>query len=266
MQLPLLFDAAGAGGVEAAARPQDQPLPSVAVRGESPASHRGQRGAPLTSPDDREYQEYLPEEQRSQPGCIAGRMQLEFDRGLLVFVRHPRARRYVIRVCPDGTVRVTLPRWGSRKEAAAFAARERVWIEKQQRRLEERSQRARLQDRSSLSGMLTSAGGQVLSQRELVERAKCELVPRLLELARIHNLSVARVSIRNQRSRWGSCSLRGHICLNWRLIALPDWVRDYVLVHELMHLKRMDHSSRFWKLVARACPDYQAARRYLRDH
>jgi predicted metal-dependent hydrolase len=72
------------------------------------------------------------------------------------------------------------------------------------------------------------------------------------------------VSVRNQRSRWGSCSPNGHICLNWRLVTMPDWVRDYVLIHELMHLKRMDHSRKFWALVSAAFPDYQAARQWLR--
>jgi predicted metal-dependent hydrolase len=171
-----------------------------------------------------------------------------------------------MRVLPDGTVRVTVPRWGSRKEAAAFAAREHAWIEKQQRRFDERSEHAWLAGRSAPSCIVPGSVGQHLIETELVERARRELVARLGELARIHNLSVERVSIRNQQSRWGSCSHRGHICLNWRLITLPDWVRDYVLVHELMHLKRMDHSPRFWKLVAQACPDYQLARRYLRDH
>jgi predicted metal-dependent hydrolase len=77
---------------------------------------------------------------------------------------------------------------------------------------------------------------------------------------------VTRVSIRNQRSRWGSCGPDGHICLNWRLVRMPPAVRDYVIVHELMHLRRMDHSAAYWALVAAACPDYQAARRWLREH
>ena len=53
----------------------------------------------------------------------------------------------------------------------------------------------------------------------------------------------------------------GHICLNWRLVTMPDWVRDYVIIHELMHLKRLDHSPKFWKLVAAACPEYQRSPR-----
>jgi predicted metal-dependent hydrolase len=97
-------------------------------------------------------------------------------------------------------------------------------------------------------------------------RAKFELPARLLELAAENKLRVARVSVRNQRWRWGSCAPNGHICLNWRLVQMPPEIRDYVMIHELMHLKRMDHSSRFWRLVAQACPTYQNARKWLREH
>jgi predicted metal-dependent hydrolase len=165
-----------------------------------------------------------------------------------VFVRHPRARRYVIRVVDDGTVRVTIPRWGSRREAAAFADRERAWIEKQQQRREQERLRPKP----------TTISPEV--ERELRDRAKGELPARLLELAVLHGLTVNRISVRNQRWRWGSCSRKGRICLNWRLVQMPDSVRDYVMIHELMHLKRMDHSPKFWKLVAGACPDFKSAR------
>jgi predicted metal-dependent hydrolase len=169
-----------------------------------------------------------------------------------VFARHPRARRYVLRVAPDGTVRVTIPRWGSRREAEAFARSQSEWIDKQVRLVSE--ERARPRPPALSTTQL----------RALVARAKRELPPRLLELAAAHDLVVSRVSIRNQRWRWGSCNRAGHICLNWRLVTMPDWVRDYVLIHELMHLKRMDHSKKFWKLVAAACPGYEEARKYLR--
>jgi len=172
----------------------------------------------------------------------------------VVFTRHARARRYVIRVTADGVVRVTIPQWGSKREAAAFAERERAWIAKQQRRAEEE----RAQPKPS------EMAGEVA--RDLRSRAKRALPARVFELAAQHGLTVARVSVRNQRWRWGSCSRAGHICLNWRLMTMPDWVRDYVIIHELMHLKRMDHSLQFWKLVARVCPDYQNARRWLRQH
>jgi predicted metal-dependent hydrolase len=172
----------------------------------------------------------------------------------LRFVRHPRARRYVIRVADDGTVRVTVPRWGSKREAKAFAEEQRAWIQKQQRRVE----LDRLKPRPA---PLTPE-----VERAFRTRAAGELPARLLELAAQHGLTVSRVSVRNQKWRWGSCSPNGHICLNWRLVTMPEWVRDYVLIHELMHLKRLDHSPKFWKLVAQACPEYQNARRYLRSH
>jgi len=79
-------------------------------------------------------------------------------------------------------------------------------------------------------------------------------------------LRVSAVSVRDQRTRWGSCGRNGRVCLNWRLLLMPEWVRDYVLVHELMHLKRLDHSPRFWALVADACPAYRDARAWLREH
>ena len=170
-----------------------------------------------------------------------------------VFVRHPRARRYLIRVRDDGTVRVTVPRWGSKREAAAFAEQERRWIEQEQNRVARDRQRPR---QAPLPPELA---------RALRLRAAHELPARLLELAAAHRLTVARISVRNQRSRWGSCSPQGHICLNWRLIEMPEEVRDYIMIHELMHLKRLDHSPKFWRLVADACPGYQASRKWLRS-
>jgi predicted metal-dependent hydrolase len=171
----------------------------------------------------------------------------------LMFVRHPRARRYVVRVNMDGTVRVTIPRGGSKREAAAFAESQRAWIAKQRERVE--------RDRARPRGELPP---------DVVKAARCraaaELPARLRELAAQHGCRVARISIRNQRSRWGSCSPNGHICLNWRLVLTPDWVRDYVLIHELMHLKRMDHSPKFWRLVEAACPDWRSARRWLKNY
>jgi predicted metal-dependent hydrolase len=169
------------------------------------------------------------------------------------FVRHRRARRYIIRVRDNGTVRVTIPRGGSKREAQDFARRQASWVEQQRERLLRETPRA-------------SAAMPLEVEREVLERARRELPVRLLELAAEHGLRVARISIRNQRWRWGSCSRNGHICLNWRLALMPLFVRDYVLIHELMHLKRMDHSPAFWKLVAAACPEYQSARVWLRQH
>lgn len=169
----------------------------------------------------------------------------------VVFIRHPRARRYILRVTRGGVVRVTVPRWGSKREGRLFADSQRRWIDQQLARWASEASKPR--EAEPLA-------------RELLQRAKHELPVRLLQLASEHDLTVARISIRNQRWRWGSCSPAGHICLNWRLVMMPEWVRDYVLIHELMHLRRMDHSRKFWKLVAAACPSYREARVWLRDY
>jgi hypothetical protein len=161
------------------------------------------------------------------------------------FVRHRRARRYLVRVEEDGRLRVTIPRGGSRREAVRFVERSRQWIARQRERL----------------SRLKAAPA---DWRQLRDRAAAELPARLRALAADHGLAVHRISLRNQRTRWGSCGRNGHICLNWRLMLMPDWVRDYVLVHELMHLRRLDHSPAYWRLVAAACPEYQEARCWLR--
>ncbi len=155
-----------------------------------------------------------------------------------------------MRVRGDGSVRVTIPRWGSKREAASFVESQSQWIRQEQERIERQR---------SESGPELSLG----ERQALRARALSELPPRLLRLAAQHGLHVKRVSIRNQKWRWGSCSPQGHICLNWRLVAMPVWVRDYVMIHEIMHLERMDHSKAFWKLVAAACPEYREARAWL---
>lgn len=180
--------------------------------------------------------------------CVAMQLGLPFASEPpleLYYIRHRKARRYVLRVDSDGRVRVTIPRGGSRREADEFAQRQIAWIRQQQAR---RTPPTHTAD----------------DVRRLRQLARHVLPPRLMELAAHHQLTVTRVSIRNQRSRWGSCGRDGHVCLNWRLVQMPDWVRDYVLIHELMHLRRMDHSPQYWALVAAACPEYQAARQWLR--
>lgn len=166
------------------------------------------------------------------------------ETGSCTFVRHRWARRYILRVLDDGTLRVTLPRRGSKREAEAFVERSASWIAKQREQLPPQPDR--------------------LDEQGLRRRATKELPPALLALAQTHNITVTRISVRNQRSRWGACSARGSITLNWRLILVPDFVREYVMIHELMHRRELNHSSRFWRHVAAACPGHEAARRWLR--
>ncbi len=82
----------------------------------------------------------------------------------------------------------------------------------------------------------------------------------------MYNVAIHRVSVRNQRSRWGSCSARGTISLNWRLIQTPPFVRDYIILHELMHRREMNHSKRFWAHVELVYPEWREAERWLKEN
>ena len=95
--------------------------------------------------------------------------------------------------------------------------------------------------------------------------AKTFLTQRLRELGQQHGLVYDRVSIRAQRTRWGSCSARKNISLNWRLILAPAHVIDYVLLHELMHTRMLNHSREFWAQLSVLCPDYQRAKAWLKS-
>lgn len=211
----------------------------------------------------------------------------------IMFIRHRRARRYVIRVRPDGVVRVTIPRGGSRTEAEAFLETQRAWVEEHRRRVAEQlpapvewlagatvlvdGELHTLQVHAGDDGPVVVLGDAAIVvppgtsdlrpfvERHLWRRAKRDLPAQLIALATTLGLDVARVSVRNQRSRWGSAGPNRHITLNWRLVQMPPTVRHYVMVHELMHLRRADHSPVFWKLVANACPGWTHARRWLRD-
>ena len=158
-----------------------------------------------------------------------------------IYVRHRQARRYILRVLDDGTLRVTLPWRGSKREAMAFVEKNAHWIAAQRTKV--------------VAPRVVAPGSRAQAQRELPQQ--------LLALARDHGITVTRVSIRNQRSRWGACSACGSITLNWRLILVPGFVREYVMIHELMHRRELNHSKRFWAHVRAACPRYREARQWL---
>ena len=122
-----------------------------------------------------------------------------------------------------------------------------------------------------LGGELIPVGDPAADLRPAIEThlrtlAAKELPARTLEFAALHHLSVSHVTVRAQRSRWGSCSFKGVISLNWRLIQTPPFVSDYIILHELMHLRQMNHSARFWREVERACPDYRKAKLWLKEN
>ncbi len=209
---------------------------------------------------------------------------------LLHFVRQPRARRYILRVTRDGQVRVTIPRGGNEAFARAFAVRHAAWIDRQLgRRRAESAQPAPWEFgtpvwfRGEPTPLVPAAEGIGIGsvsfpmpasgvpwrphlERQLRAMAARELPPLVMAAAARFGVVVHRVQVRAQRSRWGSCSRRGTISLNWRLIQLPLAVRDYLIVHELAHLREMNHSDRFWRVVNDWDPAWREAERWLKRH
>jgi predicted metal-dependent hydrolase len=200
--------------------------------------------------------------------------------------RHRRARRYVLRVRPDGALRLTVPRGQSIAGGLAFVSRQGAWVERERLRHQHRTAplgqgaqiwyRGRLEIVTIAQGWLTcgdnrialktGAEARLVVERHLRDRAATELPARCLELAAAHDMTIARVSVRNQRSRWGACSSRRVITLNWRLIQMPPSVSDYVILHELMHVRQPNHSRRFWREVESVCAWWREAERWLKKN
>jgi predicted metal-dependent hydrolase len=210
----------------------------------------------------------------------------------VALIRSRRARRYVLRLRADGLARLTIPRNGSISEAWQFAQRHSGWLERQLKQLSTRPTRPKewfvgteilfrgewLKIEADAQEKMVRFGAETLlvadvaaDLRPAIEKylrklATRELPARTQEFAALHRLIVRRVSIRAQKSRWGSCSSSGVISLNWRLVQTPPFVRDYIILHELMHLRQMNHSARFWNEVERVCPEYRKAKLWLKQN
>jgi len=210
----------------------------------------------------------------------------------LVFVRSGRARSYRLTLRKDGVAVATIPVRGSEREARVFVQQHKDWLARARTR---HARRPRTAETWTLGtpvlwrGELTeirdagtgdkpsvclaadvfrvpSLEGDLRSRLEaqFARRAKIELPARTWELAAETGAGVKHVTVRNQRSRWGSCSAGGTISLNWRLVQAPEVVRDYIIYHELAHLWEMNHSDRFWARVEQVCPGWRDAERWLK--
>jgi predicted metal-dependent hydrolase len=204
-----------------------------------------------------------------------------------------RARRLSIRVYPDARVEVVAPPRAQPRDIERFVASHREWIdEKRAQALRNRPEpqafpppvivlratgedflvqlgagagRLRINERVtqgrgvlSISGERSAGPLRKALRAWLMRAARVRLEPRVAALAAATQVPYARVSIRRQRSRWGSCSVRGTISLNACLLFQRPEVVDYLVIHELMHVKHMNHSARFWQAVEKNCADWRA--------
>lgn len=202
--------------------------------------------------------------------------------------RAPRASRVRVSVEPDGRVVVLLPPRAADREAAAAVRELRPWIERRVREAAQRRQRMarppgvvpylgeelRLlpehgRVRVHRRGDALLVPGDAALHAEAIERwyrraARAEIEPRLEEAVLALGRQFTALTIRNQRTRWGSCSSTGAMSFNWRLMLAPEPVLDYVVWHEACHLVHMDHSPRFWGLLERHRPGYRVPQRWLK--
>jgi predicted metal-dependent hydrolase len=203
--------------------------------------------------------------------------------------RSERARRVRVTVDAGRGVEVVLPRRAAEREAAAAIRELRPWIERRVRELERAQEtvvargdcvpylgsllrvctepgRVRVHRRAD--ELLTPAGAErgPALERWYRRAARDEIVPRLDGACARAGSRYTQLSIRGQRTRWASCSRDGAMSFNWRLLLAPEPVLDYVVWHEVCHLEVMDHSPRFWALLARHRPDYREQAAWLRRH
>lgn len=151
-----------------------------------------------------------------------------------------------IQITPAGDVQVRCPRRFPEAKIREFVSSKEKWIRKHLTK-NERLPR--------------------FSQEEIhqmAEQVRCLIAERVAYFAPLVGVTYGRITIRNQRSRWGSCSSKGNLNFNCVLMLTPEWVRDYIVIHELCHLKNMDHSPAFWAEVARLCPQWKAAKAWLK--
>lgn len=212
-------------------------------------------------------------------------MSAEID---YVVRRSGRARRVSVKIHPDAAVEVVLPQRAPERAAAAAVVELRPWIE---RRLAEVAaaraivaQRAgtlpylgqRLQVVGEPSRRIVQRRGDRLlvpasDPQPAIERfyrraAREEIEPRLDAATSAVGARYAGLSIRGQRSRWASCSAKGAMSFNWRLLLAPEPVLEYVVWHEVCHLEIRDHSPRFWALLASRLPGWREQRSWLRQY
>jgi len=165
------------------------------------------------------------------------------DFGEVTLRRNPRAKRITIRMRPDGKVSITVPQRVPYDKGIAFLNLNREYVKQHIEKIKRRA-------------VTPTASQSADREKEIFMvrmKAKQVLPPRVMELAGKYGFKVNRVTIKDNRSNWGSCSTKGNINLNLRLVLLPDHLRDSVILHELCHLRHMNHSVKFHALLDVLC-------------
>ena len=176
--------------------------------------------------------------------------------GLSVLLVRSSRKTLAVQIRADGTVIARAPLRMPKDRILCFLSEKASWIRMQQGRMQER-EKMRQQARIHLDAA---------QEKELRERARSVLAQRTAYFARQIGVTYGRITVRDQKTRWGSCSQAGNLNFNFRLILAPPEVLDYVVVHELCHRRQMNHSAQFWQEVAQVLPDYRARKAWLTEN
>ena len=176
--------------------------------------------------------------------------------GLSVLLVRSSRKTLAVQIRADGTVIARAPLRMPKDRILCFLSEKASWIRMQQGRMQER-EKMRQQARIHLDAA---------QEKELRERAKSVLAQRTAYFARQIGVTYGRITVRDQKTRWGSCSQTGNLNFNFRLILAPLEVWDYVVVHELCHRRQMNHSAQFWQEVAQVLPDYRKRKAWLTEN
>ncbi len=174
-------------------------------------------------------------------------------------IRRSKRKSIGFEIKESGTLIVRAPYFLSDREIAERIETHHDWIETHMQILKEREEQER-QKRSQIHKYTDD------KIRNMAEQALKIIPPRVKQYAQIIGVTYGRITIRNQKTRWGSCSSKGNLNFNCLLMEVPEDVMDYVIVHELCHRIEMNHSECFWKLVEQTMPDYKSKKKWLKDH
>lgn len=163
-----------------------------------------------------------------------------------------------VSIQPDCTITVRAPRSVSDSQIRRFLIEKQHWLITKYLEAKQKQETIPCSD-------LTDTQRTALTRR-YIDAAKEYFPKRVAYFHQFTGGTYSRITIRNQKTRWGSCSSKGTLSFNWRLMLAPPAILDYVVVHELCHLRHMDHSPAFWQAVGEVFPDYASARKWLRKH
>lgn len=164
-----------------------------------------------------------------------------------------RSRSLRLAVYPGGELVVTAPRFLGIRAIEQFIVRKSAWVLDKVDKLA--AVPKRIKTKNSRTDFIKHKSAALKIARQKMEHFN-----------QFYNLKWRRVSIKNQKTRWGSCSRQGNINFNYKIALLPDRAVDYIIVHEMCHLAEMNHSRKFWNLVAKTVPDHREIRRELRKN